>query len=110
MQNIVRKIHRSIQKSVHVFFFFFRKGGGQDEPTHDKDKNGEQEVGGKFTVGWRPGSLGAAKVGCLVDRAAVESAVDLSNSKYCPVFGMLKLSANITSNITILEANPQAAP
>lgn len=41
-----------------------------------------------------------------VDRAAVERAVDLSETKYCPAQAMLNKTAEITHTIILLEAEP----
>ena len=42
--------------------------------------------------------------GRRIDPAAVERAVELSSTKYCPVQAMLGKAAHITHQITILEA------
>lgn len=42
-----------------------------------------------------------------LDRAAVERAVELSETKYCPAQGMLVKSVKIESKITVLEAQVQ---
>lgn len=42
-----------------------------------------------------------------VDRAAVERAVELSETKYCSAEAMLNKVARIESKITVLEAQPQ---
>lgn len=42
-----------------------------------------------------------------IDRAAVERAVELSETKYCSAAGMLGKVAKIESKITVLEAQPQ---
>lgn len=39
-----------------------------------------------------------------VEPAAVERAIELSQSKYCPAFAMLSAAASITSSHAILEA------
>ncbi len=39
-----------------------------------------------------------------VEPAAVERAIELSQSKYCPAFAMLSAAVSITSSHTILEA------
>lgn len=45
--------------------------------------------------------------GRSVDRAAVERAVELSETKYCSAQAMLNKVAKIENKITILEAQPQ---
>lgn len=43
-----------------------------------------------------------------VEHEAVERAVELSETKYCSVAGMLNKTARIETKITVLEAQPQS--
>ena len=45
--------------------------------------------------------------GSSVSQAAVERAVELSETKYCSAYGMLSKAAQIEHKITVLEAEPR---